>query len=128
MLERLRGREHRVVTSIAIRAPDGTLLMDTCESAVPMRQYTDDEIDRTLASGGPFDKAGGYGIQDGRFEPVDRGAFHDCYANVMGLPLCHVVRTLRRIGVEPPLDVPAACVAHLKYDCQVYPAILGETV
>jgi len=126
MLERLRGREHRVLTSIAVRAPDGTLLVDTCESSVPMRRYGDDEIDRYLAGGSPFDKAGGYGIQDGLFEPVDMRSFHDCFANVMGLPLCHVVRTLRRIGMEPGVDVPAACMAHLGYDCRVYPAILGE--
>jgi len=126
MLERLRGREHCVLTSIAVRAPDGTLLVDTCESSVPMRRYGDGEIDRYLAGGSPFDKAGGYGIQDGLFEPVDMRSFHDCFANVMGLPLCHVVRTLRRIGVQPGVDVPAACMAHLRYDCQVYPAILGE--
>ena len=126
MLERLRGREHSVLTSIAVRAPDGTLLVDTCESSVPMRRYGDDEIDRYLAGGSPFDKAGGYGIQDGLFEPVDMRSFHDCFANVMGLPLCHVVRTLRRIGMEPGVDVPAACMAHLGYDCRVYPAILGE--
>ena len=128
MLERLRGREHRAVTSIAVRAPDGTLRVDTCESSVPMRAYGDDEIERYLAGGGAFDKAGGYGIQDGRFEPVDMQSFYDCFANVMGLPLCHVVRTLRRLGVEPATDVPAACIAHLGYDCRVYAAILGEAV
>jgi MAF protein len=127
MLTRLRGREHRVVTSIAVRAPDGMLLVDTCESSVPMRDYADAEINRYLATGGPFDKAGGYGIQDGLFEPVDRATFHDCFANVMGLPLCHVVRTMRRIGLEPANDVPAACRAHLGYDCRVYPAFLGES-
>jgi MAF protein len=127
MLEDLRGHPHTVVTSIAVRAPDGTLLVDSCESSVPMRDYGDDEIDRYLASGGPFDKAGGYGIQDGLFEPVDRRTFRDCFANVMGLPLCHVVRTLRRIGVEPAGDVPAACMAHLRYDCPVSEAILGGT-
>ena len=127
MLEHLRGRRHRAVTSIALRAPDGTLLVDTCESSVPMRAYGDDEIDRYLAGGQPFDKAGGYGIQDGVFEPVDKAAFHDCFANVMGLPLCHVVRTMRRVGVEPAVDVPSACMAHLRYECRVYPAILAET-
>jgi hypothetical protein len=45
----------------------------------------------------------------------------------MGLPLCHVVRTMRRVGVEPAVDVPSACMAHLRYECRVYPAILAET-
>lgn len=127
MLEQLRGRSHVVVTSIAVRAPDGTMIEDTCESTVPMRHYGDDEIERYLASGSPLDKAGSYGIQDGLFEPVAMESFHDCFANVMGLPLCHVVRSLRRAGIEPSGDVPAACIAHTHYDCQVYPTILGGT-
>ena len=125
MLERLRGRSHIVVTSIALQEAGGTVVQDTCESTVSMRPYGDDEIDRYLAGGGPLDKAGAYGIQDGRFEPVEMTAFHDCFANVMGLPLCHVVRSLRQLGVESTADVPAACIAHTGYDCRVYPAILA---
>jgi septum formation protein len=78
-----------------------------------------------VASGGPLDKAGAYAIQDGAFEPVDMSSFSDYFANVMGLPLCHVARSLRRLGVEPEADVPAACIAHTGYDCRVYPAILA---
>jgi len=126
ILQDLRGRRHTVVTSIAIRSPDGTVLLDTCESSVPMRTYRDEDIDRYIARGEPFDKAGAYNILDDGFDPVERDAFGDCYANVMGLPLCHVVRTLRRIGVEPAADVPAACQRHLRYDCRVFPSILGD--
>lgn len=125
MLVALRGRTHRVVTTITVRAPDGQLVDDTCESMVPMREFGDREVEDYLASGCPFDKAGAYGIQDGGFEPVATDRFRDCFANVMGLPLCHVVRTLRRIGIEPEADVPAACAAFTRYDCGVYPAILG---
>jgi MAF protein len=125
MLRRLRGRRHVVVTSIAARAPDGTLVEDTCLSSVPMRAYADDEVERYVASGGPLDKAGGYGIQDGLFEPVDMASFSGCFANVMGLPLCHAVRSMRRLGLRPPTDVPAACQAHTHYACDVYPQILG---
>ena len=125
MLERLRGRSHIVVTSIALQKADGSVVQDTCESIVPMRRYRDEEIERYLASGGPLDKAGAYGIQDGLFEPVEMASFTDCFANVMGLPLCHVVRSLRQLGVESTADVPAACIAHTGYDCRVYPAILA---
>ena len=125
MLEQLRGRSHVVVTSIALQRADGTVVQDTCESTVRMRRYSDDEIRRYVASGGPLDKAGAYAIQDGAFEPVDMSSFSDCFANVMGLPLCHVARSLRRLGVEPEADVPAACIAHTGYDCPVYPAILA---
>jgi MAF protein len=127
MLRQLRGRSHTVVTSIAVRAPDGTTAVDSCESSVPMRSYSDGEIEAYLATSDPLDKAGAYAIQEGSFDPVDRPTFHDCFANVMGLPLCHLTRTLRKLGREPAADVPAACMAHLRYDCRVYPAILGDS-
>ena len=126
MLAQLRGRVHTVVTSIAVRAPDGTVLVDTCESGVPMRPYTEAEIDGYLAGPNALDKAGAYAIQDDLFDPVDRQAFDGCFANVMGLPLCHVTRTLRKMGAEPAVDVPAACMAHLGYACRVFPSILGQ--
>jgi len=125
MLGQLRGRSHVVVTSIALQKADGTIVQDTCESTVPMRRYSDGEIAHYVANGEPLDKAGAYAIQDGAFEPVEMSSFSDCFANVMGLPLCHVTRSLRRLGVEPAVDVPAACIAHTGYDCRVYPAILA---
>ena len=128
MLQGLRGKDHGVVTAIALRNPaTGQVIEDACETAVPMRAYTATETRAYVASGAPFDKAGGYGIQDPDFQPVDLRRLEGCYANVMGLPLCHLVRGARRLGYEPPADVPAACTAHLAYDCRVYPAILrGE--
>jgi MAF protein len=128
MLRRLRGRHHTVVTSLAVFGPDGAgPLLDACSTEVPMRDYGDDEIESFVASGSAADKAGAYGIQEFGFHPVDVPALHGCFANVMGLPLCHLVRTLRRRGIEPRADVPAACRAHTDYDCPVYTAILqGE--
>ncbi len=56
------------------------------------------------------------------FHPVEN--FSECFANVMGLLLCHVTRSLRRLGVALPNDVPAACQAHIHYDCPVFEKIL----
>lgn len=124
-LAELRGREHQVVSSLAVvdRA-HGIERLDTCISRVPMRRYSDRELESYLDGGSPLDKAGSYGIQDQDFQPVDMSRMRDCYANVMGLPLCHLVRTMRALGYEPPNDVPQACIAHTGYDCQVYPDIL----
>lgn len=124
-LTQLRGRSHQVVTSIAVvdRA-HGVRRLDTCVSRVPMREYAHDELEAYLSGGSPLDKAGSYGIQDQDFRPVDMRQMRDCFANVMGLPLCHLVRTMRALGHEPPNDVPQACIAHTGYDCPVYPAIL----
>jgi MAF protein len=128
MLRRLRGRRHTVVTSLAVFGPEGAdPLFDTCSTDVPMRDYSDGEIEAFIASGGTADKAGAYGIQDPGFRPVDVGALHGCFANVMGLPLCHLVRTLRRRDLEPERDVPAACCALTGYDCPVFERILENT-
>jgi MAF protein len=103
MLEALRGRSHQVVTSIAFFNPEtGSELVDTCESNVPMRQYSDSDLEQYLVNGNPLD-------------------MKDCFANVMGLPLCHVARTL---PLAPLADVPAACQAHTGYQCPIYSDVL----
>jgi MAF protein len=125
MLGALRGRDHRVITAIAVRnTVTGAATVDVCETTVPMRDYSPAEFERYVSQGEPFDKAGGYAIQDAGFNPVAVDRLAGCYANVMGLPLCHLTRSLRRLGAEPPADVPAACMAHTGYDCPVYASIL----
>ncbi|GAB4448456.1 MAG: Maf family nucleotide pyrophosphatase [Anaerolineales bacterium] len=123
MLTQLRGRTHHVYTAIALlRKSDDLLLTDLCVTDVPMRAYTDEEIRAYVASGDPFDKAGAYAIQHGGFRPVAR--MHGCYAGVMGLPLCHLVRLMRRLGVPPAADVPSNCQKLLEYNCPVFQSIL----
>jgi septum formation protein len=125
MLQRLRHRAHQVYTGIAlIDTSSDRLVTDLAGSAVRMRDYSDEEIEAYLASGDPFDKAGAYAIQHTGFHPADR--FDHCFANVMGLPLCHVVRALRQLGVEPIGPVPALCQSYLSYQCPVFEAILGN--
>jgi MAF protein len=125
MLSSLRGRRHQVITGIVILNPvTGGQQSETCRSDVPMRSYSPAEAEAFVARGAALDKAGGYGIQDRTFRPVDMDLMQDCYANVMGLPLCHLVRAMRRLGVEPPRDVPEACQAHTQYRCPVYRDIL----
>jgi len=128
MLRQLRGRCHRVYTGLAaMLAPDGNLATDLCVTEVPMRNYTAAEMNAYIASGDPLDKAGAYAIQHPGFHPVE--ALAGCYASVMGLPLCHLVRTLARLGKRPPADVPAGCQRALNYPCPISAAVLrGETV
>ncbi|HLC04919.1 MAG TPA: Maf family protein [Anaerolineales bacterium] len=125
MLASLRGREHRVITAIAVlERSSGRTLTDICETPVRMRPYGQAEVSAYVESDAPLDKAGGYGIQDDHFNPVDMNAMNECYANVMGLPLCHLMRTLRRLGREPSVDIPRACRQHTRYSCSVFPRIL----
>lgn len=128
MLKRLRGHTHQVYTGIAaLRVRDGKVATDLCVTDVPMREYSDAEIEAYILTGDPLDKAGAYAIQHSRFKPVDK--LDGCFAGVMGLPLCHLVRTLRRLDVSPAADVPNNCQTHLDYQCPVSRAILrGEDV
>ena len=78
-----------------------------------MRRYSDAEVAAYVASGEPFDKAGGYAVQDPVFRPAE--AVEGCYLNVVGLPLCEVARLLERLGVTPRLNpdwrIPEECVS-----------------
>jgi 23S rRNA (uracil1939-C5)-methyltransferase len=104
MLQRLHGRSHRVVTAVAVvDAATGETLADMRVSRVTMRHYTDDEINDYVNSGSPMDKAGAYGIQDKRFNPVER--VKGCYHNVVGLPVCLLLDTLLKLGVHPKADL-----------------------
>ena len=123
MLRALRGRRHHVYTALSLLPlPGGAPLACLAHTDVPMRAYSEAEIERYVASGDPFDKAGAYAIQNPAFRPVPR--LDGCYANVMGLPLCHLVTQLRRLGVHPPADIPRACQAATGYRCSVFDSIL----
>ncbi len=126
MLERLRGRTHEVLTAITVLdTANGAAYTDLARSRVPMRHYSRDEIAAYVASGDPLDKAGAYAIQHAGFQPVAHGEFADCFANVMGLPLCHLLRRLRALGLDALTDLPAACQKFIPYDCPVYAGILN---
>jgi MAF protein len=127
MLRQLRGRTHQVFTGLAVLGSrDRNLRTELCVTDVPMRDYSEDELEAYIRSGDPMDKAGAYAIQHPGFQPVE--SMNGCYASVMGLPLCHLVRALRSLGVRPNADVPAACQSFLDYKCPVSGAILrGET-
>ncbi len=122
MLGSLRGRRHQVYSAVAVLKIPGQLVTDICVTEVPMRFYTDEEIQTYVASGDPLDKAGAYAIQHAGFHPVEH--LEGCFANVMGLPLCHLVRTLRKLEISPRLDVPDRCQTAIGYTCPVYESIL----
>ena len=126
MLKELRGRTHQVYTGLAVLEPaTSRLLTDLCVTNVPMRNYEDAEIEAYVQTGDPLDKAGAYAIQDAGFHPVE--SMSGCYASVMGLPLCHLVRVLAKMGIPPDADIPQNCQSHLHYACPVSDAILrGE--
>jgi predicted house-cleaning NTP pyrophosphatase (Maf/HAM1 superfamily) len=103
------------VAYIPAWSPDGKVLMDVCVSHVPMRAYSDEEIQAYAASGDPLDKAGAYAIQHAGFHPVEN--FTGCTASVMGLPLCHTAHLLELLGVPPGNGRATACLSDTGLGC-----------
>jgi septum formation protein len=123
MLRALRGRPHQVYSGLTVLQGD-QILTDLVESIVWMRHYSEEEIVHYVASGDPLDKAGSYAVQHAGFHPADR--VEGCFANVMGLPLCHLARMLVQLGVPVPVDVPAVCQAHTGFMCQFLTVSRGQ--
>ncbi|MDA8098802.1 MAG: Maf family protein, partial [Nitrospiraceae bacterium] len=89
MLAQLSGREHSVMTGIAVaEVPAGRLATDLAVTAVRFRQLAPEEIDAYVATGEPLDKAGAYGIQEKGALFVEK--IDGCYSNVVGLPLARL--------------------------------------
>jgi MAF protein len=126
MLTRLRGRSHHVYSAVTLLdTQSGREVTDLAATEVPMRAYGDDEIAAYIATGDPFDKAGAYAIQHRGFTPV--AEMSGCFASVMGLPLCHLLRSLRAMNHTNNAllaRVPDACQVHLDYGCPVTGTIL----
>ncbi len=97
MLQSLSGKTHSVITGVTlIRLPDVERRNFVEATQVQFAVLSGEEIEEYLATGEPFDKAGGYAIQGraGRFIPRIEG----CYFNVVGLPLARMARELRELG------------------------------
>ena len=98
MLARLSGRAHRVMTAVAVI--HGECLAEALsESRVRFRVLDDGDIDRYVATGEPFGKAGAYGIQGRAAGFVERIA--GSHSGIVGLPLYETLALLRRFGIDP---------------------------
>jgi nucleoside triphosphate pyrophosphatase len=95
MLRRLSGRTHEVATGVAIRW-NAQIMLAVSSSRVTFRALDDDEIERYVATGEPFDKAGAYGVQGRAAAFISR--LEGSYSGVMGLPLFETAEMLNKIG------------------------------
>jgi septum formation protein len=119
MLRRLRGRTHQVLTAIAVvDRGSGRLHSELCSTDVTMRPYTDEEMQAYIDTGDPMDKAGAYAIQHAEFHPVE--SLTGCYPNVVGLPLCRVVKVLQDFGLPPGSTITRDCLEDPQAPCKVY--------
>jgi len=92
----LSGRAHRVMTAVAVIAPDGRMVSRLSESRLHFKRLSAAEIDTYVASGEWEGKAGGYGIQGaaGAFVMNLQGS----YSGVVGLPLYETWNLLAGLG------------------------------
>lgn len=92
----LSGRRHRVITAVAVLAPDDKIRTRIVTTAVSFRRLEAREIADYVASREGEGKAGGYAIQGraGAFAASINGS----YSCVVGLPLCETVLLLRGMG------------------------------
>ncbi len=98
MMRRLSARAHHVSTGFALfDVPTAEVLRsDVVTTRVRFRDLDEREIEAYVATGEPFDKAGGYGIQG--FGAALVRDISGSYSNVVGLPLAEVVEACRHVG------------------------------
>jgi len=99
MLERLSGNTHGVLTAVAVRW-HAQIVLAVSTSQVTFRALTQDDIERYVATGEPFDKAGGYAIQGRAAAFISH--LDGSYSGVMGLPLFETTEILAKIGYHLP--------------------------
>ena len=94
MLNRLSDAWHEVITGVAVLdTRTGEVFTSTETSSVRTRPFSDVEIEEYVSSPEPYDKAGGYAVQDDVFRPVMQTS--GCYLNIVGLPLCSLLTLMR---------------------------------
>jgi septum formation protein len=97
MLQRLSGREHKVITGFCIfdltKNKEG---LQAVVSTVRFKRLTRPEIEKYLGTGESLDKAGAYAVQGIGAYMID--SIKGSYTNVVGLPLCQMMEMLEEMG------------------------------
>jgi septum formation protein len=97
MLQLLSGKEHWVLTGFSVcHLKRGKRDYEAVQTTVKVKDLNLAEMDWYIKTGESFDKAGGYAIQGVGSFMIEwiRGS----YTNVVGLPLCELIRMLVRLG------------------------------
>ena len=125
MLRRLRGTTHHVCTGLTvINAANGQTITDSMTSRITLRNFTDAEIEASIASGVPRDKAGAYAVQDTALRPASD--WQGCYHNIIGLPTCRLLAMLRQLGWAPPSGWTPPPTAGCGPDCPINSPVPGD--
>lgn len=118
MLARFSGHEHQVVTDVAVVDGAGREAHFSVASRVRMRAFDAAAAARYVATGEPLDAAGSYKVQGRGSALVE--SVEGCFANVVGLPLCHVYEALRAAGRATPERPERACQSWFSFTCPAW--------
>ena len=97
MLKQLSGTVHHVYTAVAVKFHDA-MREALSVTEVRLRELSDDEIRRYIATGDPMDKAGAYGIQGKASMFIE--SINGSYSGVVGLPVFETSRLLAHFGFQ----------------------------
>ena len=99
MLRMLQGKEHEVITGVAVLLKEQQKVISFAEvTKVHVFPMTEAQMEAYVESGEPMDKAGSYGIQ-GKFAAYVSGIEGD-YNNVVGLPIGRLYQEVLAAGVD----------------------------
>lgn len=105
MLALLSGNEHTVITGFCILDPSGhPAHSEEVYTLVRIKGLTRGEIEAYIDTGEPFGKAGSYAVQGIGAFMVE--GITGSYTNVVGLPVCEVVKGLLRVGAMERYPLP----------------------
>ncbi len=96
MIASLSGHTHEVITSVSFTMSDRQMTINDT-TKVTFKELSDEEINFYIDNFQPYDKAGGYGIQEW-FGYIAVTKIEGSYFNVMGMPLDKVYKKLMEIG------------------------------
>lgn len=101
MLSALRGRTHQVWSGFAVvNGEKNFSRSDASMSEVTFNDFSDSVMRAYVATGEPFDKAGGYGVQGQASALVKK--IDGSFTNIVGLDLARLTQTLLEIGAISP--------------------------
>ena len=92
MLRAMSGKKHEVITSVCLKSTSFQKIINDI-TIVTFKELSDDEIQYYINNYKPFDKAGGYGIQEWiGFIGIEK--IEGSYFNVVGLPVHKLYKEL----------------------------------
>jgi septum formation protein len=105
MLSLLSGREHRVITGFCVLNPSGIVAhSEAVITRVRIKELTAQEIESYISTHEPYGKAGSYAIQGIGSFMVE--SISGSYSNVVGLPLCALIKALVTVGALESFPLP----------------------